>query len=333
MHQDDTVNAYSFAELRQPQWQDLDHLVRKRPAALGANGVSRLGSLYRDAAADLAYVRREFPDAEYLDDLDARVRRARQRIYRYEQRAPLGRRIVRTLTVSYWRAVRYRPVFLLVGAVMFFGPFVLSAFWAQSEPDKARGLAPDGVESVVYRERADFQLPADRKAEMSAEIYTNNIRIALMAVAGGATAGLVTILATLYNGVALGATFGLTIQAGNGDVLWEFVLPHGVLELSCLVVASAAGLRWGWSMISPGERSRRAAFTEEARRAVTVAIGTAIVLFFCGIVEGVVSTSGLDVTTGLAVGFSLGGLYWLGIAVLGHGADPIDDRIPVTTVT
>jgi len=326
------VNAQSFADARSDAWHALESLMGKRPRALGADGIRKFGDLYRSASADLAYTRRVFPDAEFLERLEQLVRKARQQFYRYERRAPLGTRIVHAVTVSYWRAVRHRPVFLLVAVVLFFGPFVLSALWSQTDPTKARGLAPDGVESVINRPSSDFDLTDDQKAAASASIYVNNIRIALMSVAGGVTAGIATAVVALYNGVALGATFGLTIEAGNGETLWSFVLPHGVLELSCLVVASAAGLRWGWSMIDPGTKTRKAAFAEEGRRAITVAIGTGVALFFCGIVEGVVSTSGLAVPTGVTIGFTLGGLYWLGIAALGRGSDPADTRIAPTTV-
>ena len=90
----------------------------------------------------------------------------------------------------------------------------------------AVGIAPAGVESVVERPSSDFQLNAGEKAQASAEILTNNVQIAFFAFIGGITAGVLTVVALIYNGITLGSTFGLTIEAGNADVLWGFVFPH-----------------------------------------------------------------------------------------------------------
>jgi hypothetical protein len=45
-------------------------------------------------------------------------------------------------------------------------------------------------------------------------------------------------------------------QAGNGVGFVDLVTAHGVLELSCILVGGAAGLSLGWSIVSPGLRTR-----------------------------------------------------------------------------
>ena len=40
-----------------------------------------------------------------------------------------------------------------------------------------------------------------------------------------------------------GMTFGL------GLALWGLLLPHGLIELTSVVIAGAAGLRLGWTII------------------------------------------------------------------------------------
>jgi uncharacterized membrane protein SpoIIM required for sporulation len=90
----------------------------------------------------------------------------------------------------------------------------------------------------------------------------------------------------------------------------ELVTPHGVLELSCIVVAGAAGLRMGWSLIDPGRRRRGQALAEEARAAAELALGTAPWLVLAGLVEGFVTPAGIGLGPALAVGFALGAVYW-----------------------
>ena len=89
--------------------------------------------------------------------------------------------------------------------------------------------------------------PSTSRRRSRREIFTNNIRVAFLAFAGGILLGLGTLYVLIKNGLMLGATFGLAVGVGNGPPFFELVLAHGVLELSCIAVAGAAGLRIGWA--------------------------------------------------------------------------------------
>jgi uncharacterized membrane protein SpoIIM required for sporulation len=83
-----------------------------------------------------------------------------------------------------------------------------------------------------------------------------------------------------------------------------------VLELSGIVVAGAAGLRMGWALIDPGNRTRGEALRSEARAAVEIVLGTAPWLVVAGLVEGFLTPAGAGLDAVLAVGLSLGAVYW-----------------------
>jgi uncharacterized membrane protein SpoIIM required for sporulation len=83
-----------------------------------------------------------------------------------------------------------------------------------------------------------------------------------------------------------------------------------VLELSCIVVAGAAGARFGWGVVEPGRRTRGAALAEEARRSVLLVLGTAPWFVLAGLVEGFVTPAGLGLPVVVAVGAALGAVYW-----------------------
>ena len=150
------------------------------------------------------------------------------------------------------------------------------------------------------------------------------------AFAGGLLLGLGTLYVLLQNGVLLGVVGGLAIGSGNGHSFFELVTAHGVLELSCIIVSGAAGLRLGWSIIDPGNRTRGEALREEARAAIEMVLGTAPWLVVAGLVEGFLTPSGTGLPAVMAVGFSLGAIYW-GL-VLWRGA-PADDPTTSSTVT
>jgi uncharacterized membrane protein SpoIIM required for sporulation len=115
----------------------------------------------------------------------------------------------------------------------------------------------------------------------------------------------------VFNGILLGAVGGLMVGAGNGVGFLELVTAHGVLELTCIVVAGAAGLRLGWAIVDPGTLTRAQSAGREARRTVALAIGTAPWLVVAGIVEGNrarLAEAGVPVVIGVGVAF--GAAFW-----------------------
>ena len=306
------ANLDAFVTNRGPSWGELDALVksaRDRPARLGAEGVRRLGTLYREAAADLAVARRAYPGTPTVARLEDLVRRARQLVYTTSSSSGSLREFV---SHGYWRRVRERPLLLACALLCFFVPAFLAGYWAWRDPGAASGLVPGQFQSVTEPRTPgeDLGLSVDEQANMSAEIFTNNIRVTMLAFAGGMLFGLGTLFMLLYNGVVLGAVAGLAIGAGNGRPFFELVTAHGVLELSCIAVGGLAGLRLASGIVDPGNRPRSVALREEARAAVELVLGTAAWLVVAGLVEGFVTPAGTGLTTVLIVGFGLGALYW-----------------------
>jgi uncharacterized membrane protein SpoIIM required for sporulation len=115
---------------------------------------------------------------------------------------------------------------------------------------------------------------------------------------------------------------GLASGAGNGAQVVELVAPHGFLELSCIAVAAAAGLRVGLAVIEPGPRARGAALAAEARRGAEVVLGTVPWLVLAGLVEGFVTPRRIGVAPALAVGVGLAAVYWALVLWRGRAVHP-----------
>ena len=319
-----------FLHIRSESWRELDDLTRRagrRAGRLGGDGVLRLGELYRAAAADLALARRRWPGDPVVPRLEDLVGRARHLVYAAPRRRFSG---LRFLATDYWRLVAERPLLLGVSALLLFGPAVLAGGWALDDPGAAGGLVPEEYRSVTEpRTTTDLGFSAGEEAGFAAEIFTNNIRVTFIAFAGGMTAGLVTASVLLFNGVLLGAVTGLAWGAGNGEPFVELVAAHGILELSCIVVAGAAGLRLGWAIVAPGRLPRGTALRREAKRAVLIALGTAPWLVLAGLVEGFLTPSGLGLVPALTIGLALGGIYWALVAWRGVRR-PVTDELELS---
>lgn len=305
-------NLDEFVRERTPTWTELERLVERggnSPARLGSAGVLRLGSCYRAVAADLAFARRRFPTDPIVGRLERLTQRGRRAVYNTS-----GSRntVLAFVTRGYWRRVRERPALLMIAVVCLALPTLLSGYWAWRDPGAASGLAPSAYQSVTQPrpDGQDLGVSVDEQSDLAARIFTNNIQVSFLAFAGGILLGLGTLYLLIQNGIMLGAVAGLAIGAGNGRPFFELVVAHGVLELSCIVVAGAAGLRLASAIVYPGTRPRMDALRTEARAAVEVVLGTAVWLVVAGLVEGFLTPAGKGLAVVLVVGLGLGALFW-----------------------
>ncbi|HVL81917.1 MAG TPA: stage II sporulation protein M [Actinomycetota bacterium] len=306
------MNLERFLRDRQRDWTELEQLSQRagrRPDRLGPHELLRLGTLYRAAAADLALARRRWPGDPAVRRLEQAVGQARHLVYDTQTRRESA---VRFFTDTYWRRIAERPSVLAAAAVLLFGPWLLASLWALTDPGGASGLVPGEYRSVTEPRTPgrSLGLGVQERAAFSSMIMTNNIQVTFLAFAGGAVAGLGTALVLLFNGTLLGTVSGLAFGAGNGVAFTELVVAHGLLELSCIVVSGAAGLRLGWSIVDPGRLPRSVAVVREGRRAVEMVLGTVPWLVVAGLVEGFITPAGLGLTAAATIGLLLGITFW-----------------------
>jgi uncharacterized membrane protein SpoIIM required for sporulation len=134
-----------------------------------------------------------------------------------------------------------------------------------------------------------IDVPQMQMSVVSSAIMTNNVQVAFLAAAGGILAGIGTVVLLVFNGVSIGSVLGLYHAHGAGILIWTFVMPHGVIELTAIVVAGAAGLVLGRVIISPGRRTRGRALREDGRECLALVAGAGVLLIVAGLVEGFVS--------------------------------------------
>ena len=314
------MDLRTFEAERGTGWRRLDDALREagpRPERLGPEGVLELGTLYREAAADLAYARRRFPGDPLVARLEALVVRGRGAVYGQARRRGS---LWRFLSRGYWERLAARPWALAASWLLLLVPALAAAVWAARDPGAALGIVPSELQAAANppSEGRDYS-PAEGAA-FSTRVLVNNIGVTLTAFAGGILFGLGTVLALVFNGLVLGVVGGLAVDAGNGPAFLRLVSAHGPLELSCIVVGGAAGLRVGWALISPGPRRRGRALVQEARLAVELALGTAPWLVLCGFAEGFLTGPDLPLDVQVAIGVALAALFWGLVAWRGRGA-------------
>jgi uncharacterized membrane protein SpoIIM required for sporulation len=295
-----------FILLRRDAWARLEALLADAGGAATAMGLEELGWRYRDAAADLATARRDFPAEPVVRYLNHLVERANRRLY--------GRHTYGLRAVGQFYRAEFPRLFRRTGrytaaafAIVFVG-FALAYLATFVRPSLAESFVPggSGVIETIKQGRTWFDTPPAERPFVSSFIMTNNIRVALLCFAGGVMAGIPTVLVLLQNGLQIGSLAGLTQVYGIHGALWSFVAAHGFLELSVIFISGGAGLQVARAIIAPGLRSRREAIAEAGRSAAMLACGCVPLLVVAGTLEGFVSPSGLPGGLKLAIGLTTG---------------------------
>jgi uncharacterized membrane protein SpoIIM required for sporulation len=83
--------------------------------------------------------------------------------------------------------------------------------------------------------------------------------------------------------------FAFTHQHGLAGELLKFITAHGVVELSVICIAGAAGVMLGESLIRPRYATRRESFQIAAGKTSRVLLMCALLLIGCGFIEGYLS--------------------------------------------
>ncbi len=293
-----TVNRPDWDRLRQ-----LSSAARSRPSGMTPAEIEEMVRLYQRASTQLSFARHHYRDPSLTAELTAVVAEANATLYR-RTGSPLGG-LRRFFAVSFPAAVWHLRGHVAVAALSLVVPFLIVGIW-MAETEEALSFVGSEAERAAYvDEQFEAYYSSEPASEFATAVLVNNIRVSFLAYAAGVLAGLGAVLILAYNGANVGVAWALFIVADQQPRFWGLILPHGLLELSAVVLAGAAGMALGWSLVSPGDRPRGQAFTEEARRSVVVILGLVLVFIAAGLIEGFITPSPLPTPARVAVGVAV----------------------------
>ncbi|HTV92123.1 MAG TPA: stage II sporulation protein M, partial [Verrucomicrobiae bacterium] len=236
----------TFVERRSAAWNELDALLRRAGRGvrrLEPSDVEELGRLYRAVTSDLAYAEGRGYDARLLAYLNRLV--ARAHAYVYGAAATSGwQRIATFYTRTFPREFRRSFGFIAICAAITVVAAVVAYVLVRTHPGNAYAILPEGLIPPQIKKSlhdSNFAFDPATSPAMATAIITNNVKVAIFAFAGCVTLGLVTLYVILFNGLMLGAVGALFTNAGFGADFWATVAPHGVIELTAIQIAGAAG--------------------------------------------------------------------------------------------
>jgi uncharacterized membrane protein SpoIIM required for sporulation len=316
------MRVEEFAARRQESWRELEDGIRRarrgRLRGMSAQDLERFGMLYRRAAGDLAIAARDFPDQPVTDYLNSLLTRAHPLLFRGP--SPQLSRVFRFYAVELPRAVRSARHYVYASLGLFLLGAVAGWITVLVRPELLSSLVPPQVLDGLSQGHIGNQALREFAPALAAFIIQNNVLVSLVALVSGVGLGLPTAYLLASNGWMLGTLGAAVHQAGIDAGFWSLIVPHGAIEISVIIVAGAAGLMIGDSLLRPGLLRRVDSLTAAAQRALVLAVGAAPLLVVAGLIESFVTPSDLADGAKLAVGAVTGVLLWSWFLLAGRDA-------------
>ena len=331
---------HAIVAINAERWRDFSTALtaaqRRGLRSMSPQQVSKLVSLYREVSTDLARLR----TASDSEDQDAIFYVSRLlgagHNFLYRQRGLSTRDVWSYLSVSVPREVRRSRAYIFAGAFFLFSPMAITYAALVQHPNLERRLTfPGMIDRVIedahndsagkheYVSIKDYMRPV-----MASSIISNNVQVTYAVFAFGVAACVLTILALVMNGIGIGAGFALYTNHGVFHLIGNFVIAHGVLELSAICIAAGGGFLLGMALLLPGPRTRREAFVINGRRAIRLISASTLMLLAAGTIEGLISPRTdipFGVKAGVAASTALLLAFWFSRGRKGEEESPAEE--------
>lgn len=273
-----------------------------------------LAAGYIELTDDLSYAQSNYKDSETVTYLNQLAAKAHRQLHGRKETS--GNKFIRFFTTDVPLASYTRRIELRTSMIVFMAAIVVGMISSAHDSDFARLLMGDsyvnrtianienGTPMAVYEGREEFS--------MFIGLAFNNIRVAFMAFVFGIFVSLGTYLILIQNGIMVGAFQYFFIEK---DLFWESsrtIFIHGSLELSAIVLAGAAGLVLGNSILNPGTYSRLEAFKRASFDALRIVLSLVPVFLVAAFLEGFV-TRHTEMSDALAISIivaSFAFIFW-----------------------
>lgn len=304
---------------RAAAWQDLTTRANELERGSADSVQTALATIdgYRALGRDLSMARRVSRDGRLTRAIEQLYLRLHSIIHRKPHR-------FRSRVVSLFRdeipaiAFELRPTILSVALLMLLS--AAAAYWlVDTYPELVTLFASEQMIEGVERGHlwTEGLINVVPSSVLSVSILTNNIVVSFIAFAVGVFFWLGTFYMISLNGAMLGGMLAFTHRHGMAGELAKFITAHGLVELSVICLAGAAGVMVGESLIRPTRATRRESFQYATGKAIKLLILCTGLLIVCGFIEGYLSPDpDFPMWNRLVVGFS----YWFVMlsALSGH---------------
>ena len=130
---------------------------------------------------------------------------------------------------------------LAVVVILFFGSCIYGYTASIQMPEAAD-------EIVVTFQSSTTELDSSTPAQLSWQIFFNNLKVCLILFLGGMTFGAATLFVLVSNGYVIGSISGVMLRGYDVSVFAATIVPHGIFEIAAILMSAALGLQMGRSL-------------------------------------------------------------------------------------
>jgi uncharacterized membrane protein SpoIIM required for sporulation len=292
------LKSHRFREEREADWRRLEALLARGEGGilrkLDEEEIVQLTILYRAALSSLSVARATSLDQGLTDYLESLCGRAY--FFVYGARSTLLQRVRRFFSTEWpvaaqalWRETLVATFLTALGAVVAWILVAHDPDWYYAILPEAYAQGRDPAATTAYLKSTIYADKADRKflAAGATFLFTHNAGLSIFSFALGFAFCLPTALLMIANGLNIGAMVELFASHGLGVQFVGWLAIHGVTELWAVMLAGAAGFRLGLAVVFPGDLTRVAAAGKAGRQGAILIVGSVLMLFVAGMLEGV----------------------------------------------
>ena len=292
-----------FVEQNKKNWQEFENDLRHKLHK------DKLSNLFIQVTDDLSYARTFYKSRSVKVYLNGIAQILFNNIYRNQWGTF-------KLFINFWKTdlpqqihqarKEFRISFIIF--LLAFGIGVLSSIY---DKDFARFiLGDDYINMTIENIKNSDPLAVYKQgneAEMFLGITLNNLIVATATFVLGVFMSIGTMVALIRNGVMVGVFQYFFIDRGLFQESFLTIWQHGTIEISCIIIAGAAGMTLGKGLIFPGTYSRMESFKISALRGLKIFLGITPLIILAGFIEGFITRhTDVNIIIRLAViGFSL----------------------------
>ena len=276
----------AFLKINSEKWSKYESIIISHQSS----SPDQLADLYIEITDDLSYARTYYPESkteQYLNSLASKVHGL---IYK-------NKREKKSRFFSFWTTelpclfIKYRKKFFYA-ATIFLVAGCVGAISAAYDDTFVRLILGDSYVNMTLEniEKGDpLAVYKGNQTDMFLAITVNNIKVAFFTFAFGILFSIGSGYFLFTNGVMLGAfqyffyTKGLLLNSFL--IIWI----HGTLEISAIIIAGAAGIVMGNSILFPGTYSRVDSFKKGASEGMKITVGLVPIFIMAGFLESFVT--------------------------------------------
>jgi uncharacterized membrane protein SpoIIM required for sporulation len=275
-----------FIRQNEQKWSEFEEILNEpSPEA------DRLHDMFVQVTDDLAHAQTFYPSRKVRAYLNGLAQNVFTHLYQ-RRRSPL-KRFKHLLLEELPQVVYESRRDFTISVVLFLIAFMIGAFSSYMDTEFPKiVLSEEYVRMSIENAKSNDPMKVYKTSpnfDMAGYIMINNIFVTLRYFIMGIFTGIGSAAYMMYEGVRLGAFFEMFRQMGHWKQAQLTVWMHGALEISAIIVGTAAGITMGKGWLFPGTYTRFQSFKRSSKRGITIMVGVTIMLIFAAIIEGFIT--------------------------------------------